>query len=110
MELLARDGFLYYVVMVGMSSYFEKISGQCLFLFMKVISIINLVSDVSLPSSRLILTALLVPAIRASCSILGSRIVLNLRGVACSVGDEGILLESIRFVEAPTRLSDRSVA
>jgi len=61
--VLVRDGFLYYVVMLAQS-------------------IANLILFLILPLNRSALLPLFTPGLRASCSIIGSRIMLNMRGAA----------------------------
>jgi len=61
LTILVRDGFMYYLVMLSLG-------------------VVNLLLLVALPFSRGGLSTMFTPVLRASFSIIGSRIMLNLRG------------------------------
>lgn len=83
LTILIRDGFMYYAVMLG-------------------IALINLCLLIGLPTSRIALASALTPFIRASFSIIGSRLTLNLRDAATNRSttmSEGVLGQEVRLVD-----------
>ena len=101
--LLARDGIIYYATMLGVSCVnvpFFFLSNH-----FQALSIANLAMD-SLPASRAGLTACLSNGLRASFCIVGSRIMLNLRGVVMTDKNAAIMSDSFQLSD----LSDSSGA
>ncbi|KAI5116528.1 hypothetical protein M0805_005514 [Coniferiporia weirii] len=83
MTILVRDGFLYYVAMLA-------------------ISITNLILLVSLPPDRIGLGSSFTPVLRASYSVVGGRIMLNLRGVLMPTADESQIVKgTVKFANGP---------
>lgn len=92
LTVLVRDGFMYYTVMLGESFRIRQTDCSNAHLaHVLALGILNLVFLAALPANRAALAPMLTPVLRASFSIIGSRLMLNLRGVLMT-GDESVNL------------------